>query len=390
MFTQTDPPSLLALCRSLSRESAVCAKAVAELSDPVRRATVFGLAYRENLLPALYDSISLFPGHVPRIERIPLALGYEENRRKNRQIHKAIIEIANEANQQCIQIVVLKGSTWVMDDPVDYSPWRWMRDIDLLVDPKNYDEMPNVLTRLNYKAMRRERNIFGGRRFGGHYHLVASRRGNDPFSIEVHRHIGWRPTLLPNEEIFRSARKIAPGLSLPCPWHAALHAIIHWQIHHYGYQFGLQRVTDGMEIARFLQRRDVDWTALAEHATRTDIGPECDAAIATAVELFGATAPHPFRTTKAGLAYVARSLQKRESRILMWRVKQQQRVLRLWNDHRFIYRMTLRNTHPLVTSLGLWVLRIQRFPFLVSHLASIILLQLTLCSRQAIRACFGR
>src|SRR5262249_52518396 len=161
---------------------------------------------------------------------------------------------------------------------------------------------------------------------------VAHRRDSDPFFLEVHRHIGWQPELLSNDVIFNSRRPIAPGLAVPCPWHAALYGAIHWQIHHYGFELGLERIVDGLEVAQFLRRQDVDWEALAQHVAGAGIGRKVDAALAVAVELFAAQAPKQLLPTGDGRAYVAHVLELRESRPLRQKAKQQQRVLRLWDD----------------------------------------------------------
>jgi hypothetical protein len=186
--------------------------------------------------------------------------------------------------------------------------------------------------------------------------------------------VQWRPALLPTEAIFASSRPVALGLRLPCPWHAALHAIIHWQIHHYGYLLGFHRIRDGLDIARFLCGDDVDWSALADHAARVGIVREVEDALATVTDLFSIPPPPGFRVSARARQHVAKSLQLQDSRVLRWQAKQRQRVDRLWYDYRFIYRSGLRKTDPAVTLAGLWALRVRRLPFLISHLASIAVL----------------
>jgi hypothetical protein len=152
-----------------------------------------------------------------------------------------------------------------------------------------------------------------------------------------------------------------------------LHAIIHWQLHYFGYQLGFNRVTDGIDIAKFLGRNDVDWNAIAAHVSRIGIQREVDAAPATVTELFSASGRPQFQLSQDAWRYVAKALAARDSRLLKWRAKQRQRIERLWNDHRFVYRMHLRKSHPATARLGLWALRVRRLPFLISHVASIAL-----------------
>jgi hypothetical protein len=366
--------SLLLLCRVLSGNSKLRESAIAELSDAARAAAIVALAQTESVLPAFYNAIADFPECLPKSERIALAMVREANRRRNHQIRDAVTEIAGEADRHSMPVVVLKGARWVVEDAAGFAAWRSMLDVDLLVRVEDYRAMRPILEGLGYRSVRREHNFLGQPRFAGHYHLVALRRDNHAFVTEVHRHVQWQPALLPTESIFDNSQVVAPGLRLPCPWHAVLHAIIHWQIHHYGYQLGFNRVTDGLDIARFLGRNDVDFGALADHVARVGIRREVDAALATVTELFGVPLPAEFHVTAEAKAYVARALQTRRSRLLKWRAKQHQRIIRLWYDHRFVYRSTLRNEGPAATRAGLWALRVRRLPFLISHLVSIALL----------------
>jgi hypothetical protein len=201
----------------------------------------------------------------------------------------------------------------------------------------------------------------------------------------VHRHVEWRPELLPTESIFEESSEVGPGLRLPCLWHAALHAIMHWQIHHYGYQFGFHRVTDGIDIAKFLGRDDVDWGALAAHVSRAGIRREVDAALLTVSELFGIPLPAEFPASLEARRYAASALQTRESRLSKWRAKQQQRLERLWHDHRLVYRMQMRGAGKMLIHSGVWATRLRRLPFLVSHFASIVLLQTAETIERALR-----
>jgi len=375
--------SILQLCRVLADTPAMRAQTIGELSSAADRAALIALAGAERVLPALYEALRPFPDSLSKSERVELALAHEANRRKNLLIRDAVIEIAGEADRHSMEVVALKGARWIIEDTGGLAAWRSMLDIDLLVRVENHSAMRGILEHLGYRSTRRERNFLGQSRFAGHYHLVALRRGNQPFSTEMHRHIGWQPDLLPTELIFAASRAVAPGLRLPCPWHAALHAIIHLQIHHYGYQLGFHRVADGLDISKFLGRDDVDWAAATAHAARVGIEREFAAAIATVTELFGAPAPPGFRASESTRNFFAKALLPRESRLAAWQAKQHQRIIRLWHDHRFLYRANLREAGPVATRIGLWALRVRRLPFLISHLASITLLQAAISFRQA-------
>jgi hypothetical protein len=376
---------LLLLCRVLSDNQSTRATAIAELSGSQSAAEIVSLAEAESILPALYEAIAASPECLPRPDRTALALAHEANRRRNRLIHDAVVEIAAAANRHSTAIVALKGARWIMEDRAGFAAWRSMLDVDVLVRVEDYDAMRSILEQVGYRATRREQNFLGQHRFAGHYHQVALRRDRQPFVTEVHRHVEWQPVLLPTEAIFESSYVVAPGLRLPRPWHAALHAIIHWQIHHYGYQLGFHRVTDGLDISKFLGRSDVDWAAAAAHVKQAGIEREFDAAIAAVAEFFGARTPPDFRVSQRARNYATKALRPRESRLTAWQAKQHQRIVRLWHDHRFVYRSNLRKAGPVATNIGLWALRARRIPFLISHLASIALLQAAIFVRRTLR-----
>ena len=376
MTSLPDRRSLRLLCRILSENRETREKAIGELPNDDAAASVVASAQLEKILPAFYDAISGFPECLAKSERVSLAMSLEANRRRNRKIYDAVAEIAEAANRRSIAVAPLKGARWIIEDGTGYAAWRSMIDVDLLVHVEHYGAAREVLEQLGYRAVRSERNIFGHMRFAGHYHHVALRRDEQPFVTEVHRHLQWQPALLPTEEVFGRACSSSPGLWLPCPWHAAFHAIIHWQIHHYGYRFGFHRITDGLDIARFLCRSDVDWDALVNHARRVGVVNEVNVALAIVTELFGVPPPAQVQIPDDGRRQGAAALKIRESRLLGWQAKQLQRIDRLWHDHRFLYRASLRNSGPAATHRGLWALRLRRLPFVISHLVSIGLVRL--------------
>jgi hypothetical protein len=370
----TSSSDLSLLCRCLSENLTVRSEAFFELSDEERRKAILGVAANENLLPAFWEAAESFPDCLTKPERISLAIAHEANRRKNAQIRNAILEIALKAETKSISLAVLKGARWIFETPGQVCAWRYMIDFDILVDPDNSQATRSLLEGLGYRATRRERDFLGRKRFEGHYHLVAMRRDPEPYTVEVHRHTGWRPALLPAQAIFKSSRKVTANLCVPSASHAAFHAVVHWQVHHYGYQLGLQHVKEGLEICKFLARKDVDWAEVRVLAEKGGVARELEAATAAASELFGMPLPTSISSSEAGRRYARKIIQMRQSRLLMWRAKQWQRILRLWCDDRFAYRMMLRKGSPAAVRSGLWGLRLRRFPFILSHLVSIGLL----------------
>jgi hypothetical protein len=134
-------------------------------------------------------------------------------------------------------------------------------------------------------------------------------------------------------------------------------------------------VKEGLEISKFLACKDVDWAEVRALAEEGGVARELDAAVAAASELFGVPLPKSISTSEAGRRYVRKILQMRQSRLLTWQAKQWQRILRLWCDDRFAYRMMLHKAGPAAIRYGLWSLRLRRFPFILSHFVSIGLLE---------------
>jgi hypothetical protein len=383
MTLLSDRRSFQLLCQVLSKNWKTQEGVIDALSNETAAASIVRCAQSEKVLPAFYDAVSNYPLRLAKSERISLAMSLETNRRRNRKIYDAVSEIAEAANQRSIPVAPLKGARWIMEDRADYAAWRSMIDVDLLVPVEHYDAAREVLEQVGYRAVRNERSIFGQTRFAGHYHQVALRRDEQPFVTEVHRHLLWQTALLSTQEIFNQARSNSHGLWLPCPWHAAFHSIVHWQIHHYGYRFGFHRITDGLDIARFLSRSDVDWNSLVGHAERVGVTDEVNVALAIVTDLFGVPTPPEVQISDDARRRVTDILKIRESRLLRWQAKQLQRIDRLWHDHRFLYRARLYNLSSSATHRGLWALRLRRLPFVISHLGSIGLIKLATLVRHA-------
>jgi hypothetical protein len=134
-------------------------------------------------------------------------------------------------------------------------------------------------------------------------------------------------------------------------------------------------VKEGLEICKFLACKDVDWAEVKALAEEGGVARELDASVEAASELFGMPLPTSISSSEAGRRYARKIIQMRQSRLLRWRAKQWQRILRLWYDDRFTYRMMLRKASPAAIRSGLWGLRLRRLPFILSHFVSIGLLE---------------
>jgi Uncharacterised nucleotidyltransferase len=353
------------LCRALAAgppEAAIRTR----LREPTTLEAVMRLAAQEHLLPALSQAVARqFPADIPKAPRAVLAIEYAANERRNRLIRDLVLELGSAAQRRGIELVALKGCQWLLEDEEALAAWRWMLDIDVLVEPANYDAVPAVLAELGWAATADRNQLFGRRRARDHYHLPPHARGNLPVFIEVHRHIGWRPNLLPTELIFAHRRTVAPGLAVAEPWHAAFHSLVHWQVQHGGLRRLQAPLRNVFELVRYLERDDVDLIRLIAHAEAVGLQRELNAASAFAVELFDVRLPASLVPGAAARRHVARCLAIRGSPALAWIARERGRILAMWDCKRATYRLFLRGAGPERTAAALCAQRLIRLPLML-------------------------
>jgi hypothetical protein len=336
------------------------------LRNPATLEAVMRLAALEHLSPALDQAVARYsPADIPKAQCAVLAIDYAANGRRNRMIRDLLIELGSAAHRRGIELVVLKGCQWLLEDTETLAAWRWMLDIDVLAEPANYRIIPAVLAELGWGARADRSRLFGRRRADSHYHLPPYTRGGLPVFIEVHRHIGWRPNLLPTELIFAHRRGVAPGLAVAEPWHAAFHSLMHWQVQHSGLRRLQAPLRNVFEFVRYLERDDLDLDRLTAHAERVGLKREYDAALAFAVELFGVRLPAGHVPSGAGRRHVARCLAIRGSPALVWIARERGRILAMWDCKRAMYRLCLQGAGPVRTAAALWAQRLIRLPLML-------------------------
>jgi hypothetical protein len=233
-----------------------------------------------------------------------------------------------------------------------------MVDLDVLVDPRQFDAAPRVLQGMGYTL------ASTAKRFEVNFHHAPYQHPTIPLTVEVHRHLGWRHHLLPPEALLHTARPAAPGLSLAPVWMRFFHAIIHWQVQDHGGSRGTLPARELLEVARFLARSDLDWAALSTHAARVEAVRACEIAIASAGALLGARMPHQFVPGSAAQRWVTRSLARRDSPLGTWVATQRWRAGTLWWCDKVRYRAALQGTRPVLISLRVWGARFVRLPLL--------------------------
>ena len=268
----------------------------------------FQLAGQRQLAPALHEAVDReWRSVAPVPVRAVLAAIAVRNAARNRACRDLTLELGRSAARLGIELVLLKGIAWVVEDADRAAPWRWLTDVDLLVPPQLRDTGMAAMEAAGWRRPY-EPN------FVTRYHDYDTRfvRTDALTGVDLHHHLLLEPRLLPSELVFEHSRPIAPGLRMPAPWCRALHAILHWQHKDQGRQRLLKQVLyaegeapkvvarasghsdmlrQSFEMSRFMRRPDVDWERLRQHADRVGLGEHVDRSLALASLLLDAPIP---------------------------------------------------------------------------------------------------
>jgi hypothetical protein len=374
------------LCATLGSRGVPARFAIASEVSSETFAALQALAETERVLPAFYDALANRHGaQVAKPMRAVCAVHREANRRRNGAIRAALLELGEAAAADGFAFAALKGAAWVIEDGDNAGAWRSMLDMDVLVDAKRFDDIPLFLDRLGYVRLSNDA------RYDINFHHAPYARPGGAAMIEVHRHLGWRHRLLAPGIIFDRARSVAAGLLLPAPWCRAFHAIIHWQIQDFGISRATMPLKDVLEIDRFLARSDVDWAALAAHAGAVGAMEACEAAIALAVDLFGASRPDEIPLRAFGRRHVALALSRKASPWRTWFAREKWRAGTLWRCEKVAYRWAIKGAKPTAIHAAVWAGRLVRLPHLFVRTVGIMARALTmLASDRKQRKYFAR
>jgi hypothetical protein len=323
---------------------------------------VHDLAVREQVNAALSEALgSRLSQLVSRDHRIALAIQHEANRKRNAAIAAAVHEIGEGFAAAGMRGAVLKGAAWVIEDRAGCAPWRGMVDIDIATEQSGFAEVEQVMAGLGFQPYLGPRETLAGARRSFQFPF---QRSDLAVLVEIHRDLGWRRELLPIAIVFASAQPIDRGLVLPSPWCRAFHSIVHWMVQDQGWSRHMLGLKDMLEVARFLNRPDVDWKVLLGHARAVGVAKFCEAAVASSVLLLKARSPEEIAITPEATAWVRRALAVRESPERTWRATQIWRMSTLWNCDKISYRAARNGKGPLQIKTTLWLARIVRLPIL--------------------------
>jgi hypothetical protein len=355
------------LCAILPQQSTL-PRALAALADAKRAAALLILAEEERVLAAVHEAVEArYANSAAKAARAVLATHHEANRRRNRVLRQVLLELGAAADRAGFGLVALKGSAWLLEDEPGCASWREMVDLDVLVDPRQFDSAPRLLQAMGYTP------ASTAKRFEVNFHHAPYQHPTLPFTVEVHRHLGWRHHLLSPELPLKAARPLAPGLSLAPAWMRLFHAVIHWQVQDHGGSRGSLPLRELVEVARFLGRSDVDWAAFSTHAARVEAVRACEIAIASASALLNAPVPPQLVPGSAAHRWVTRSLARRDSPLGTWVATQRWRAGTLWWCDKVRYRAALQGARPAFIALRVWGARIIRLPLLAVRATTIAL-----------------
>jgi hypothetical protein len=327
---------------------------------------MMALAEAEKVRPALDDALAVRHGaKVAKAIRTVCAVRQETNRQRNLVIRQAVLKLGEAAAAEGFKFAVLKGAAWVLEDGQRAAAWRWMIDIDLLVDQQRFETMPDFLRRLGYAQ------ISDDPRYEINFHLAPFAEPDGVVSLEIHRHLGWRHDLLPPQVVFHSAQAVAAGIVIPVPWCRAYHAFIHWQAHDLGMTRATVPLKEMAEVDRFLRRADVDWATLAAHARANGTIRACETAIALTAALLGAPAPADIPLSEFGRRHVARALACKKSRWRTFVAREKWRAGTLWRCEKIAYRSAIRGASPATITAAVWSGRLLRLPVFLARTAAI-------------------
>ena len=261
--------------------------------------TVFSLANQHLITPALWTTFDR-PGlrqQLPEDVRSYLALLHSRNADRNARIRQQCLAIGSILARVKVRAVLLKGASWLFDGSLEPASDRMMRDIDLLLAPEEFEVAIRALIASGY------RETSEGLVEVGHFHHAPLLPPDGVASVEIHRDLAHRVTLLPALEVLASARVVAPGLLLPSARHRIVHNVIHAQIENGDFAGGTVQLRDTLDLARLLMNSssEIDWMSVAGEARERGFFNYLSGAVEVAHRVLGSAIPPPLASSRGRL-----------------------------------------------------------------------------------------
>src|SRR6516165_6552109 len=116
---------------------------------------VVSLANKHLIVPALWTSFSRrhLCEYLPSDVREYLALLHARNAGRNERIRLQCLEIGSVLARAGLQAALLKGAAWLFDQSSPAASDRMLRDIDLVVAPKDFEAALRALTASGYREV---------------------------------------------------------------------------------------------------------------------------------------------------------------------------------------------------------------------------------------------
>jgi len=197
---------------------------------PADPAEIVAAASAHFVLPALHEAVVDGAGQLPEDLMAFLAEIAGANRVRNAALRRALWKIAAALNAIGVTPLVLKGGAFLADPAAEDAGWRFMSDLDLLVEEPRLQDCVRAVAALGFKAVREDYEPEHEAHFPP---LLSPCR---TFSIELHtRLFAVHEIAAPVSAWLAEAGTLDDGrgarLLIPSPGHRLAHLVAHAQIH---------------------------------------------------------------------------------------------------------------------------------------------------------------
>jgi len=248
-------------------------------------ATLHALSQRFGLLPDAADA------HNGVALQLVAAAGRLTARQK--KIEEGLISVVRSLNQAHIVPMLLKGSACLWTGE---PPWRYQRDIDILVKPAEAEACQSVLEAAGFYPM-------PGQDPAPH-HMQPLMHDDLPVGIEVHFAVSnpRAESYLPSNEFWQHAVSLDDGrgtVMLPGPVQHLLHMVVHSHFGHRNSVYGVAPLKGIYEFAWTIKNAPSE-TVRAMHDRAS-----CNPRLLAALDLWFAAAQAELGVTSPGMPPVA-------------------------------------------------------------------------------------
>jgi hypothetical protein len=218
-------------------------------------------------------------GELPEDVRDYLSFLHARNRERNLRLHHQLLEAISALNGVGIRPVLLKGAAGLFTSPDAKIGSRLMSDIDMGVEPYEFEAARSCFFKLGYE------DVDGDRGMG---------RPGDAAMLELRPHV-FEPAVLTDGPPSLHPRHIASGTArawIPSPTSQALHMIRHDMLKEGDYWRGRIDLRHLHDLAQLADTDEgVDWKCLRDTMPRNPERNALETQLLTLKELFGIEIP---------------------------------------------------------------------------------------------------